>query len=135
MKCKQSVSYASGLKTSFIVGSEGNNYTLQITDETKAAAFLLEHGSSVNTATHAWLANTPIGDDFLVARLYFTNTGLSLMEAYERSMAVVLKNSGLTLFKAPATTPPLPNNVFKKIGVNEARDSSGNSIFTKVDCP
>lgn len=63
--------------------------------------------------------------------------GYTEQEAYERAMAYIMKQAGVTLVKANAGS-----NTFKKIGLRQKRDANGNPmvntngdpIYENADC-
>jgi hypothetical protein len=124
------------LKTSFVVGNDGTQYAMTVTDESKVIAFYNQINGAVDSVTNNLNPNTALGAQFFDVYNSLINTGnYTPRDAFERSTAAILEGSGITLLKAPPVSPPATNSDFKKIGVESSIDSNGNPIFKESDCP
>lgn len=92
----------------FIVGADGSQYALTVTNPVQAAAFLNTQTQYWDPNTHNWKDTSAIGIEFNNAKRYYKKIykGNPNMDnlAYEMAMAAVLNkfNSGITLSKKNA---------------------------------
>ncbi len=124
------------LNTSFVVGNDGTQYAITVTDQSKMTAFYNQMNGAVDPVTNNMNPTTALGQIFENSYDYFLNQmNYSPRDAFERATAAILEDSGISLLKAPPISPPATNSDFKKIGVDKSTDSNGNTTFNASDCP
>lgn len=122
------------LQTSYVITNDGTLYALQVTDPSLITAFYNNMTTTVNPNTNNYYPNSSYGNDFRNVYEAFLNQGENERNSFERAMAYTLRNSGITLLKAESVSPPALNSAFKKIGVEAATNSNGNTVYIKSDC-
>ncbi|HEX6431347.1 MAG TPA: hypothetical protein VF008_26835 [Niastella sp.] len=127
--------YASGLKTSYVISANGAKYALYIEDVAAFDAFVTNNAGSVVGAD--FTSTSTLGQAYYTAKEDMQEAGLSPRDAHERALAYVLKNAGVSLYKAdPGSTH------FNKIGSvrkmdfnnNPVVDANGNYTYINADC-
>lgn len=123
--------------TAFVIAADGTKYAMAITDPAKLAAFLTANPASTSVNGSDFISTSDIGKQFGQVEQSFQAQGYNDKESHERAMATVMKNSGITLLKAPVNS-----STFKKIDTqqvkdangNPVKDGNGNNMYLKIDC-
>lgn len=129
--------FGANFQMHYVIAYDGTKYAMVVNSYTQLQAFVAANPGAL-AADAGFEATSRIGlqsqdmQDLLVAQ------GYSQDEAYERTLAYLMKDAGVTLLKANAGS-----DTFKKIGLRQklnadgspAVNANGKPVYEKADCP
>jgi hypothetical protein len=124
---------------SYVVAADSTKYNLHVSDTTKLKSFKNTYGVFHDPVANDFMNGSILWQTMRDLKNSFTNNNnLGANEAYERALATILEDAGVTLSKAKANS-----NEFKKIGTEQVlesngqpkKDGNGNNIYRISDCP
>ena len=128
--------FESNFLMNYVIAYDGTKYAMVINDFSQLQAFVAANLGSISV-TGGFDDNSTLGSQSLDMRNLLISQGYSSDEAYERTLAYIMKQAGVTLVKAKPGS-----DTFKKIGIRQKKNAdgspaintNGDPIYEKTDC-
>jgi uncharacterized membrane protein YgcG len=127
--------FTSNFMQHYVIAYDGTKYAMVINNWSQLTQFVNDHPNSI-APNAGFVATSTIGVLASQMRTRLETQGYSADEAYERTLAYIMKQAGVTLTKAAAGS-----QTFKKIGIRQKMengspvvDGSGNPVYENADC-
>lgn len=126
--------FTSGFMMNYVIAYDGTKYAMVVNSFSQLTHFVSNNASALGS--NGFDPNSTLGIQAAAMRQRLEAQGYSHDEAYERTLAYIMKQAGVTLVKAP-----VGSNTFKKIGIrqkvengNPVVDTAGNPVYENADC-
>jgi len=128
--------FNSNFQMNYVIAYDGTKYAMVINNYSQLQAFVANNPGAISSSG-GFDPTSTIGAQSNTMRNILVAQGYSQDEAYERTLAFLMKQAGVTLVKAVSGS-----NVFKKIGLQQhlnadnspAVNANGDPIYENADC-
>lgn len=128
--------FGSNFQIHYVVAFNGTKYAMVINNYSQLHAFVTANPGAI-ASDGSFNPGTTAGDEWWEIVYLLGQQGYSDLDAYERALAFIMKQAGVTLVKAAAGS-----DTFKKIGLRQklnpdgtpAVNAQGEPIYENADC-
>ncbi len=129
--------YGTSFQRHYVIGYNGTKYAMVVNSYSQLQAYVADNPNSIAN-DFGFEPRSTVGTQSIIMRNRLIDQGYSIDEAYERTLAFLMKQAGVTLVKAQANS-----NIFKKIGLQQKKNADGSPavnasgipIYENADCP
>lgn len=130
-------SFSSTFQMHYIIGYDGTKYAMVVNSYSQLQAFVAANPNAISQSG-GFNQSSSLGSQSNNIRNLLIAQGYSADEAYERTLAFLMKQAGVTLVKAQPNS-----NTFKKIGLKQKSNPDGTPmynannqpVYENADCP